>query len=104
MILLAFAGSILALWAVSPWLAVVVGSLQIEINFLLYISFLKPETPFGALNPSSLRFGTMTLALLALVCTFLLLKRLARALNSASARQRPAIGVPAAFAGEKTVQ
>lgn len=78
MILLAFAGSILALWAASPWLAVVVGSLQIEINFLLYISFLKPDTPFGAHNPSSLRFGTMTLALLSLICTFFLLKSLAR--------------------------
>jgi hypothetical protein len=78
MILLAFAGSILALWAVSPWLAVLVGSLQIEINVLLFVSFLKPDTPFGALTPSSLRFGTMTLALLSLVCTFLLLKSLAQ--------------------------
>jgi hypothetical protein len=76
MILLAFAGSILALWAVSPWLAVVLGSLQIEINFLLYISFLRPDTPFRALHPSSLRFGTITLALLSLVCNFFLLKSL----------------------------
>jgi hypothetical protein len=75
-ILLAFAGSILALWAVSPWLAVVLGSLQIEINFLLYISFLRPDTPFGALHPSSLRFGTITLALLSLMCNFFLLKSL----------------------------
>jgi hypothetical protein len=78
MILLAFAGSILALWAVSPWLAVLVGSLQIEINFLLYISFLRPDTPFGALHPSSLRFGPIALALLSLVCAFFLVKNLAR--------------------------
>ena len=78
MILLAFAGSILALWAVSPWLAVLVSSLQIEINFLLYISFLRPDTPFGALHPSSLRYGTVALALLSLVCTFFLLKSLSR--------------------------
>jgi hypothetical protein len=52
--------------ASGPWLAVLVGSLQIEINVLLFVSFLKPDTPFGALTPSSLRFGTMTLALLSL--------------------------------------
>jgi hypothetical protein len=78
MILLAFAGSILALWAVSPWVAVLVGSLQIEINFLLYISFLRPDPPFGALHPSSLRFGTITLALVSLVCIFFFLKTLSR--------------------------
>jgi hypothetical protein len=58
--------------------AVVVGSLQIEINFLLYISFLKPQATVGALNPGSLRFDTTALALLSLVCCFFLLKALAR--------------------------
>jgi hypothetical protein len=103
MILLAFAGSILALWAVSPWLAVVVGSLQIEINFLLYISFLKPQAPFDELTSGSLQFGIMALAVLSLVCTFFLLKSLTRR-ETAFIRQRPAVPVPAEFAGENTVQ
>jgi hypothetical protein len=77
MVLLAFAGSIIALWAVSPWLALILGSLQIGFNFLLYVVFMPPPPQ------SSLRLGTLTLALLSLVCTCFLLIRLARRHNSA---------------------
>ncbi len=69
-VLLAYAGSILALWAVSHWLAVIVASLQIELNFLLYISFMEPQ--------GSLRYGILTLSLFVLIAGLLLLKSLAR--------------------------
>jgi hypothetical protein len=77
MVLLAFAGSILALWAVSRWLALTLGALQIGFNFLLYVLFMPPPL-IGSPNQASLRFGTLTLALLSLVCTCLLLRSIAR--------------------------
>ncbi|MGI9071325.1 MAG: hypothetical protein ACR2JB_08425 [Bryobacteraceae bacterium] len=78
MVLLAFAGSIIALWAASPWLALVLGVLQIGFNFLLYILFMPLPLPTGSPDQASLRFGTLTLALLSLVCSCLLLRTIAR--------------------------
>jgi hypothetical protein len=78
MVLLAFAGSIAALWSVSARLAFILGALQIGFNFLLYILFMPPPVPIGSPIHSSLRFGTLTVALLSLICTCLLLRSVAR--------------------------
>jgi hypothetical protein len=77
-VLLSVAGSVVALWAVSPWLAVIVGSLQIEINFLLYISFMPSPFLIGSPDQGSLRLANVGLALLSLTCTFFILRNIAR--------------------------
>jgi hypothetical protein len=81
MVLLAFAGSIVALWAVSRWLSLILGALQIGFNFLLYVLFMPPVRT-GSPDQGSLRFGTLTLALLSLACTCLLLRSVARSRTS----------------------
>ena len=78
MVLLAFTGSIFALWAVSPWLALVVASLQIELNFLLYVLFLQPAFPRRSPTQGPVQYGTLILALLSLIPVLLLLRSLAR--------------------------
>lgn len=79
MVLLGFAGSLAALWAVAPWLAAILGALQIGFNFLLYVLLMPPLVPLPTGLPSqgSMRLGTLTLALFSLIGTCLLLRSLA---------------------------
>ncbi len=79
MVLLAYAGSILALWAVSPWLAILLGALQIELNFLLYGAFMNAE--------GSIRWGTAGLGLLSLIGMLLLLRSVAHYRSEPTAKR-----------------
>lgn len=77
-VLLAFTGSVLALWALSPWLALVVGTLQVELEFLLYIWLNRPPFPGQPLAGHSLRHGTAALAMGSLMAVLFLFWRLAQ--------------------------
>jgi hypothetical protein len=66
-VLLAFSASILALWAVTPWLALVVAALQIGLNFLLY-GVLMGESAGAVPSPDVLLYGQLGLFVVALVC------------------------------------
>lgn len=64
--LLAAAGCILALWALSPRLAVVVSALQVALNVLLYVILTRGFIPGGPLPEGYLHRGMLALCLLAL--------------------------------------
>ncbi len=64
--LLAFAAGMLALWALSPRLAVIIGVLQIGINVLLYVALMRGFAPGGPLPVGYLRSGMLLLCLAAL--------------------------------------
>lgn len=64
--LVAAAACILALWALSPLLAVVVSALQVGLNVLLYVVLMRGFVPGGPLPEGYLHRGMLTLCLLAL--------------------------------------
>jgi hypothetical protein len=65
--LLAFAGSTLALWSVSRWLALAGGALQITLNVLAYGIYMRePGTP-GMLTEGALQYGNLALFFAAVV-------------------------------------
>jgi len=64
--LLAFAAGLLALWALSPRLAIVIGVLQIGLNALLYVALMRGFAPGGQLPEGYLRSGMLLLSILAL--------------------------------------
>jgi len=77
-ILFAMAGSVLALWAVSRWLALFIAVLQIVLNVLLYAILIRTPFPGGFLPEGSLRFDTLLLCLGSLAAVFVLLGRIAQ--------------------------
>lgn len=79
-VLLGYFGSILALWAVSCLLALVIGALQVALNFLVYVVFMQPPPPpHGVLVTPLLLAGCLALSLLSLLCVLWLLWKLSRA-------------------------
>jgi len=78
-ILLALTGSMLAFWAVSRWLAWLVGGLEIALNFLIYVVLMRPSSPVGILPEGVLRYWTLALALLSVFGIVSILARPPRA-------------------------
>ncbi len=74
MVLLAYAGSTLALWAVSRSLAVIVAALQIALQFLLY-GFTMRIPLTNALPEGTVRLATLMLGLLSAAAFFILVAR-----------------------------
>ena len=74
--LLSYAGSVLALWALSPRLAWVVSGLQIALNFLLYVMYMRGADSGTILLEGQLHYGTLLLALLSLGLSGFLLREL----------------------------
>jgi len=77
-ILLAFAGSISALWAVSPSIALLIGSIQIATNFALYVWLITGPVADAVLPHGSVRYATLGLALLSLASVLSILGNLAQ--------------------------
>lgn len=75
-VLLAFAGSILAMWALSPWLALGVGSIQILINLLLYVVFLGKPKGDDTVLQAPVRYATLMLLLASVVWLCFLMRKL----------------------------
>jgi hypothetical protein len=67
--LLAMAACILALRPVSRWLAVVVSSLQVTLNVLLYVVLMRGFVPGGPLPEGHVHRGMLVLSLLALAAS-----------------------------------
>lgn len=78
-VLSGYSGSILAIWAVSRFLAVAIGCLQILLNVLLYVVFMQPAAPAALLAERPLLLGCLILCALSLTCIFWLLAKLWRA-------------------------
>jgi hypothetical protein len=77
-VLLGYIGSILAIWAVSPRLAVVVGCCQVLLNVLLYVALLWPAAPGALQAEPPLLSAFLFLVVLSLVCVVWLLLQLSR--------------------------
>ena len=78
-ILLGYAGAILALWAISRLLALILGALQIALNVLLYAVFMHaPLSPDKLVFESPLLLGCLVLAVLSLIGVVWLLWLLSR--------------------------
>jgi hypothetical protein len=77
-VLLAYFGSVLALWAFSRWLALVIGCLQVMLHFLLYGLFMRAVGPHGLLPLAPIDPGCAALACVALVPVLWLLYGLSR--------------------------
>jgi hypothetical protein len=77
-VLLGYIGSILALWAVSPRLAVVIGCCQVLLNVLLYVVLLRPASAGVLLAEPPTLLACFFLAASSLVCVVWLLLRLSR--------------------------
>lgn len=74
-VLLASAGSTLALWSISRWLALAAGALQIALNFLAYGVYMRePGTP-GVLTEGALQYGNLGLFVAALAGILVMLIR-----------------------------
>jgi hypothetical protein len=67
-VLLAYAGCVLALWAVSKWLAIVMAVLQGSVQAIVYGWLFHPA--------AQLQYSMSTLALVGLIATLLLLRKL----------------------------
>jgi hypothetical protein len=76
-VLLASAGSTLALWSISRWLAAAAGALQVTLNFLAYGVYMRePGTP-GVLTEGALQYGNLALFVAAVIGVLALLWRMA---------------------------
>lgn len=75
--LLAYIGSILAVWTVSRVAALLLACFQIALNILLYVVFMGPAT--GTVLPATypMHVGCFVLAMLSLLLTLWLLQRIA---------------------------
>lgn len=78
MVLLAFCGSILALWSLSHALAYITAALQIALNFVLYAALMRDSLPNAPLLEGLPRYASAALALLSAILVLFLLKTLAR--------------------------
>jgi len=87
-VLLGYAGSILAIWAVSRFVALVIGCLQVLLNVLLYVVFMQPAAREALLAETPLRLGCLILCALSLACMFWLLAKLWRPSFDSSGRAR----------------
>ncbi len=76
-ILFAYCACLLALWAVSPGLAAVIGACQIGLNACVYIVWPPDSALNGILMPGVLHYGNVFLAGLSLSAVLLLLERYA---------------------------
>ncbi len=65
---LAYAGCVLALWAVSKWLVIAMAALQISAQAFYYLWLFHPIAP--------LQYGMFTLSLVGLITTLFLLRKL----------------------------
>jgi hypothetical protein len=83
-VLLGYIGSILALWAVSPRVAVVAGCCQVLLNVLLYIVLLRPAAAGTLFAESPTLLSCQLLAALSFVCVSWLLIKLSRDTDSKS--------------------
>lgn len=97
-VLLAYAGSILAIWAFSRFLAVFIGCLQVMLNVLLYVVFIEPAAPKGLVATQPLVLGSLILCAVSLMFTGYLLATLWRGAITAPLAPR-ASGDPAANYG-----
>lgn len=75
-VLLAYLGSVLAVWAFSRRLALVVGCLQIVLHILLYGVFMRGTSPHGLLPLAPIVRGCAALACMALVPVLWLIYKL----------------------------
>lgn len=83
-VLLAIAGSLMALWSVSPKLAIAAGLLQICLNFLLYGIYSNPQGTPGVGTGTRLRYGEFGLFMLAFVAAWLLVLKMTKNQTSAA--------------------
>lgn len=74
-VLLTWAGSTLALWAVSRWLAVVIGGLQVGLSFLAYGIYMREPGMPGVLTEGALQYGNLGLFVAAVIGVTFLLSR-----------------------------
>ena len=74
--ILAFVGGILALWAVSPWLAWTLGGVQILLDLSLYFVLMRDPIPNGPLMQGAARVSVGLLAAAALGATVAILGRM----------------------------
>ena len=77
-VLLAFIASILALWAVAPWLAWIIATIEIAINFLSYGVLTRETGPNGPVPQGSLRYAMLALAVACVTGVAFLLYKMAR--------------------------
>ena len=78
-VLLGYVASILALWALSPRLAVAIGCCQVLLNVLLYVVLLYPPAAGGLLAEPPPLLTCALLAAASLVCVVWLFVKLSRA-------------------------
>jgi hypothetical protein len=78
-VLLGYIGSVLALWAVSPRLALVVGCFQVTLNVLLYSVLLRPVSADALLAEPPPLLGCLILCVFSLGGVFWVLTKLSRA-------------------------
>ncbi len=89
MVLLGYAGSILALWTVSSWLAWLIGSLQIALNFVVYVLCIRQPLPNQLPPEGVVRYATLSLALLAIAGIAVLLNASSSRFASDAPRKPP---------------
>jgi hypothetical protein len=77
-VLFAMAGSVLALRAVSAWLAAFIALLQIGLNFLVYAVFMRTPSPGAILAEGIIHLDTLLLCLCSLAVVLVLLAKLAK--------------------------
>ncbi len=80
-VLAAYASCVLALWAASRPVALLVGLLQIALNFMLYVFWMRLPVPSAALPDGFLQPGMLALALLSLALVLFLLRKLMQDFN-----------------------
>ncbi len=87
-ILLAFAGSVVSLWALSPFLAWLVSLLQIALNFLLYGLLLRVPYPDGPLPEGVTHLDTLLLCSVSFAAVLALLWNIGRSESAPVAEVR----------------
>jgi len=71
-VLLMFAASVLSIWALSPWFGMLVVMLQIALNVLLYVTFVREPVPGKLLLQQNI-YGTLPMCVISLAAVFVLL-------------------------------
>lgn len=66
-VLLAFVAAILALWSVAPWLAIIVGALQITFNVVVYAPYMQDPSAAPKSHPLLGQLGVFAAALVGLL-------------------------------------
>lgn len=93
-VLLGYAGSILAIWAVSRFVALFVGCLQVLLSVLLYDVFMQPAPSNGLLAEPPLLLGFLMLFAMSLICLSWLLLALSRTTIDGRARMYQELAIP----------